>query len=255
MSSSSQKPDLEETINVAQAHERVDREVAAAAREKRLDDQGSEPITLWVLAVCGLVAVIAGGILGAGGKLFAYGDLFRDSYVRAVAPGAGDAGPMPKAALDAFMAKGSKIYQAKCNGCHGANAAGGPAYPTLVGSEWILGDTERLAMIILNGLSGPISTGKSYPGGMPAQLGLSATDLATVMTYVRNNFGNTSGDVVTVEMAEAALEISGNRSKVGQQVTSEELSANHAKDLPGESLDPAVLVDPITLEPVEESAP
>ncbi len=74
--SSTQKPDLEENINVAQAHERVDRELAAAAREKRVDDQGAEPITLWVMAVCGIVAVIAGGILGAGGKLFAYGETF-----------------------------------------------------------------------------------------------------------------------------------------------------------------------------------
>lgn len=255
MSSPSQKPDLEETINVAEAHERVDREVAAAAREKRIDDQGSEPITLWVLAVCGLVAVIAGGILGAGGKLFAYGNLFRDSYVRAVAPGEGDSGPMPKAALDAFMAKGSKIYSAKCNGCHQGDAKGNNNYPSLVGSEWVTGETERLAMIILNGLSGPTSTGKSYPGGMPAQLGLSATDLATVMTYVRNNFGNSTGDVVTVEMAEAALEISGNRKKVGQQTTGEELAANHAKPLPGEPLDPDTLVDPITLVPVESDDP
>lgn len=255
MSSSSQKPDLEESINVAEAHERVDREMAAAAREKRLDDQGSEPITLWVLAVCGLVAVIAGGILGAGGKLFAYGDLFRDSYVRAVPPGAGESGPLPKAALDAYMAKGSKIYQAKCNGCHQGDAKGNNNYPTLVGSEWVLGETDRLAMIILNGLNGPTSTGKSYPGGMPAQLGLSATDLASVMTYVRNNFGNSAGDVVTVEMAEAALEISGKRAKVGQQTTAEELAAEHLKPLPGEPLDPSTLVDPITLQPVEATTP
>ena len=85
--SSSQKPDLEESINVALAHERVDREVAAAAREKRVDDQGSEPITLWLLALCGFVAVVAGGILGAGGQLFAYGDTFPENYVRASAPG------------------------------------------------------------------------------------------------------------------------------------------------------------------------
>jgi len=254
MSSPSQKPDLEETINVAEAHERVNRELAAAAREKRLDDQGSEPITLWVLAACGLVAVIAGSILGSGGRLFAYGDLFRHGYVRSTAPGAEDSGPLPKPALEAYMEKGKKIYSAKCNGCHQADAKGNSAAPSLVGSEWVLGETERFSMIILNGLKGPNSVGQSYTGGMPAQLGLSPEDLAGVMTYVRNNFGNSKGDVVTIEMAKAAIDISGKRAKAGEQVTGEELTADHLKPLPGDPLDPAALVNPLTLEPVEAAA-
>lgn len=252
--SSTQKPDLEETINVAEAHERVDREMAAAAREKRVDDQGSEPITLWVLAACGIVAVIAGGILGVGGQLFSYGDTFPQNYVRAKAPGAQESGPKPKPAIDALIAKGQKVYGVKCNGCHQGDAKGNNNYPSLVGSEWVIGHTERFAMIILNGLAGPTSTGKSYPGGMPAQLGLSPEDLASVMTYVRNNFGNSTGDVVSVDMAKEAFEISANRAKSGQQVTGEELAANHAKNLPGEPLIPATMVNPITLEPAEEQA-
>ncbi len=253
--SSTQKPDLEENINVAQAHERVDRELAAAAREKRVDDQGAEPITLWVMAVCGIVAVIAGGILGAGGKLFAYGETFPENYVRASAPGTKDTGPLPKPAIDALIAKGQKVYSVKCNGCHQGDAKGNNNFPSLVGSEWVVGDSERFAMIILNGLAGPTSTGKSYPGGMPAQLGLSPEDLAGVMTYVRNNFGNSTGDVVSVNMAKQAIEISSNRAMAGKQVTGEELAANHAKNLPGDPMDPTTLVNPITLEPAEAAAP
>ncbi|MGB0292081.1 MAG: c-type cytochrome [Luteolibacter sp.] len=252
--SSSKKPDLEETINVAEAHERVDRELAAAAREKRIDDQGSEPITLWVLALCGIVAVIAGGILGAGGQLFAYGETFPQNYVRAIAPGEDSGGPLPKPVLDAMIVKGAKVYSVKCNGCHQGDAKGNNNFPSLVGSDWVMGDTDRLAMIILNGLKGPISTGKSYPGGMPAQLGLAPEDLASVMTYIRNNFGNNAGDVVSVEMAKAALEISGSRAMQGQ-VTGEELLANHAKPLPGEILDPTVLVNPVTLVPTAAATP
>ncbi len=140
------------------------------------------------------------------------------------------------------MSRGSRIYSVKCNGCHGPDAKGdGANFPSLVGSEWATGETDRLAMIILNGLVGPISTGKTYggAGGMAAQgAGLSPEDLAGIMTYVRNNFGNSTGDIVTVEMAKAAMGISAARAKAGQQVTAEELNAEHLKALPGEALDP-----------------
>ena len=61
MSSPNPQPDLEDSINVTEAHGHVVREAAAAAREKRIAETGTEPITLWVLAACGVVAVIAGG--------------------------------------------------------------------------------------------------------------------------------------------------------------------------------------------------
>ena len=256
MSSSTQQPDLEDSINVTEAHGRLVREAAAAVREKQIGTAGSEPITLWILAACGVVAVIAGGILGSAGKLFSYDSTFREGYEREPAPGAAQTGPEPKEALAAYMAKGAKIYSAKCNGCHGADARGDDAnFPSLVGSEWVTGETERLAMIILNGLQGPTSTGKTYGAGMaPQGAGLTPADLAGVMTYVRNNFGNSTGDVVTVEMAQSAMEISENRAKAGQQVTGEELAADHLKDLPGEPLDPKALVDPVTLAPVDAPA-
>jgi cytochrome c553 len=155
------------------------------------------------------------------------------------------------------MAKGAKIYSAKCNGCHGADAKGdGANYPSLAGSKWVIGNTEKLSMIILNGLQGPTSTGKTYGAGMPAQAaGLTPEDLAGVMTYLRNNFGNTTGDVTTAEMAKAALDISAARAKAGQQVTGEELVADHDKALPGAPLDPKIMVDPVTLAPATAAKP
>jgi cytochrome c553 len=142
MSSPNQKPDLEDSINVTEAHGRVVREAAACAREKRIANNGSEPISLGVLAACGIAAVIAGGILGGAGKWFEYGSTFREGYVRTPAPGAAETGPQPKEALAAYMAKGAKIYSAKCNGCHGSDAKGnGSTYPSLVGSAWVNGET------------------------------------------------------------------------------------------------------------------
>jgi mono/diheme cytochrome c family protein len=248
------KPDLDESINVTQAHGRVVRENAATSREKRIADNGHEPVSLWVIAACGIVLLIAGGVLGDAGTFFSYNNTFKEGYVRGAAPGAGDTGPQPKAALAAFSSKGAKIYS-KCNGCHGADGRGdGANYPSLAGSEWVIGDTQTLAMVILNGLQGPTSTGKTYGAGiMPAQgAGMSAEDLSSVMTFVRNSFGNSAGDIVTVEMAQKAMEVSAAREKTGQPVTAEEIAAKHNTMLPGEQIDPATMVNPVTLAPVTE---
>lgn len=256
MSQSNQNPDLDDSINVTEAHARVVREAAACARENRIVDNGIAPMSLWAFAACGVVLLVAGGILGAGGDLFAYGATFRPGYVRSAPPGAAEAGVVPKAALAAYSAKGAKIYSAKCGGCHGPDAKGnGSTYPSLAGSKWVKGETERFAMIVLNGLQGPVSDGKSY-GVMPPQgIGMAPEELAGVMTYLRNNFGNTVGDVVTVDMAKAAMEISGKRAKAGSSVTADELTADHVKMLSGDVLDPAALVDPVTLAPAAAKAP
>lgn len=252
MSEPNSKPDLEDSINVTEAHGKVAREAAACAREKRIVDNGIEPVSLWAFVACGLVLLIAGGILGSGGKLFAYNATFREGYVRAPAGGAEDSGPVPKEALAAYMAKGSKIYSAKCNGCHGSDAKGnGSTFPSLVGSKWVTGENEILAMIILNGLEGPASNGTTY-GVMPPQgIGMTPEDLAGIMTYVRNSFGNAVGDVVTTDMAKAAIEISAARKNVGKSATGVELTAEHVKNLPGDVLDPKTLLDPITLAPAK----
>ena len=132
-----QKPDLEDSINVTEAHGRVVREAAACAREKRIADNGIEPISLWASrrlrrGRCS----IAGGILGGGGKLVR----LRHDFPRGICPhsrsGRGGNRPPPKEALAAYMAKGAKIYSAKCNGCHGSDAKGnGSTFPSLVGSD------------------------------------------------------------------------------------------------------------------------
>lgn len=219
--------------------------------------EGMEPISLWVLSLFGIVVLIAGGILGGSGRMFDYQTLIRDGYVRAAPPGGVEQGPPPKEALAAYMSRGAKIYAGKCIACHGPEGKGdGMNFPSLSGSKWVGGETERFAMIVLNGLQGPMSTGKSYGAGMPTQaIGLTPEDLAGVMTYVRNHFGNSVGDVVTVAMAKAAFEISAARPKTGQQVSAEELSADHLKPLPGPSIDPKALVDPVTLMPVRVAKP
>lgn len=255
MSQPTKKPDLDESINVTEAHGRVAREAAACAREKRIVDNGVGQISLWAITACGAVLLIAGGILGSGGSWFSYGATFRPGYKRDEPPGVKSTGPAAKEALAAYSARGAKIYSAKCSGCHGSDAKGnGSTYPSLVGSKWVVGETERFAMVILNGLQGPVSDGKTY-GVMPAQgVGMAPEDLAGVMTYLRNNLGNSVGDVVSTSQAKEALEvISIGRKKAGTAVTAEELAADHAKELPGEKIDPKTMLDPIKLEPVKKA--
>ncbi|MCW1926024.1 c-type cytochrome [Luteolibacter arcticus] len=245
------KPDLEESVNVTEAHERVIRGAAAASRESKLKENGAEPVSLWVLILCAVPLLAAGWTLGKAGTLFSYKDITREGYVRQI-PDDGEGAKLPPIPwLEASIKKGAKSYS-KCTGCHGADGKGdGASYPSLAGSEWVNGETERFAMVILNGLTGPTSTGKTY-GVMPSQAaGLSGEDLAHLMNFVRHSFGNSASDVVTKEMGIAAIDLSSKRAKAGAPVTGDELNADHKKNLPGEPIDPKMMVDPITLEPAE----
>jgi len=242
------KPDLEESVNVTATHERVLRGAAAAAREKQLLENGAEPTSMWLVLLCILVGLAAGTALNRAG-LFKYDSFVQEDYVRNI-PGGGNGEAPPITALEAYKKKGAGIFS-KCAGCHGQDGKGdGSQYPPLAGSKFVLGETERFSLIIQNGLTGPTSSGRVF-GVMPPQGGgMSPVDLACVMTYVRNSFGNSTGDIVSKQMASAAMDISKARPKAGTQVTAEELN-EHLKMLPGDKIDPNMMVNPQTLEPVE----
>jgi mono/diheme cytochrome c family protein/glucose/arabinose dehydrogenase len=98
---------------------------------------------------------------------------------------------------DLFV-KGKAIYarEGACGTCHQGDGKGltGSGFPPLAGTEWVTGNEERLIKIVLNGLQGPIEVqGKKYPGQVPMTpfAGMLKDDeVAAVLTYVRNSFGN-----------------------------------------------------------------
>lgn len=237
----SQTPDLDESKSVLT-------DAAAATRENHMLTEGTEPISLWVILGSAIVVLIGGGVL-FGGSLFDYKNFFKSGYVRQEAPNDGKQKALPKPAIVAYSKIGEK-KSVSCKGCHGNNGEGSSAIPPLAGSEWVNGPNMRPAMIILNGMKGQVSVaGKSYSGNMPSQGdGLTAQDLAGVLNYIRTNFGNTSDKLITVEMAQEAIDTSKERG--GGQVTAAELNEKYNRDLKGEPLDPNTLVDPKTLEPV-----
>jgi mono/diheme cytochrome c family protein len=98
----------------------------------------------------------------------------------------------------------SAVYNMYCRACHQANGGGdGTRFPPLAGSEWVSGDKTRLIRVVLNGLQGPIEVkGVPYSEIMPAHGSfMSDEQVAEVLTYVRGNFGNTSGPVTKEEVA------------------------------------------------------
>ncbi len=94
--------------------------------------------------------------------------------------------------------KGKVIYakDGYCITCHQADGAGlSPSgFPGLIGTNWVLGNEERLIKIVLKGIMGPIEVnGNKYAGQVPmTPFGgmLNDEEVAAVLTYVRNAFGN-----------------------------------------------------------------
>lgn len=98
-----------------------------------------------------------------------------------------------------LMKRGERVYAQNCAACHQVDGQGVPhAFPPLANSDYLMADKQRSIDIVLQGLSGPITVnGVKYDGIMPA-LRLGDADVASVLTYIRNSFGN-SGDPITIE--------------------------------------------------------
>lgn len=74
-------------------------------------------------------------------------------------------------------------------------------YPPLVKTEWVNGDKERLIQITIQGLSGKIEVnGITYNNIMPPNGHLSDQEIADVLTYIRQSFGNDAGEITVDEV-------------------------------------------------------
>jgi mono/diheme cytochrome c family protein len=108
------------------------------------------------------------------------------------------------ASFDQVMDKGKQIYTTTCQACHQATGAGlAGAFPPLAGSEWVGGPAKRMAAIVLHGIQGEITVkGEKFQSVMPPfKDQLKAEEIAAVLTFVRNSFGNKASPV-TAEIVE-----------------------------------------------------
>jgi len=91
--------------------------------------------------------------------------------------------------MDDAMAQGAEIYTRNCVACHQGNGQGmPPAFPAITGSAKATGDIGITMDTLVNGV----------PGTAMAAYGrqLNPIELASIITYVRNAFGNQTGDMV-----------------------------------------------------------
>jgi mono/diheme cytochrome c family protein len=98
---------------------------------------------------------------------------------------------------------GRVLYQAQCSSCHRTDGKGFRAmYPPLAQSDFFAGNPRRLLAVVMEGLSGPITVnGARYDQIMPPLNYLTDEEIASVTTYVLNNFGNQGGKITVEEVA------------------------------------------------------
>jgi len=105
------------------------------------------------------------------------------------------------AAPAATLALGKSVYTQNCLTCHQADGGGVDGMnPPLSKTSYVLGDKTRLVSVLLNGLQGVDIDGEPYNNVMPAQETLTDQQIADVLTYVRNSFGNKASAIKATEV-------------------------------------------------------
>ncbi len=130
-----------------------------------------------------------------------------------------------------LLLAGQEIYEREgfCATCHQPDGKGleSSGFPPLAGSEWATGDEERLIKLTLKGMIGPIEVnGKKFPGQVPmTPFGgmLNDEEMASVLTFVRNSFGNEAAPISPEKVKQVRDKV---KNKQGFY-TSEELLKEH----------------------------
>lgn len=106
-------------------------------------------------------------------------------------------GAVAQDGLKTSIERGKKVYENTCLACHQINGGGVPGMnPPLKKTKWVLGDKKTLIGMVLKGLDKEIEVnGETYSNTMPSFAMLSDKEIADVLTYVRNNFGNKASQI------------------------------------------------------------
>lgn len=149
----------------------------------------------------------------------------------------GDAAQDRQLRLAKRYPQGVSLFQATCQPCHGEDGRGVSSIaPPLAGSQWVKGNKQRLMALVLYGLIGPVDVaGHTYgapevSGEMPGIAHNPAVDegeLAQLLSYIRNAWGNETGDEVLPEDLGAVRSIFGKRT---EPFTQDELYRLFGKD-------------------------
>lgn len=182
-----------EGLNVRDVH-------GAILREKDDPRDGYEPVPLWMVSLFMALVFWGGAYLAFNSGGF-QSDVFNPTQVSWTGGGAVAKGPPDP------MVVGKRLYTANCVACHQATGQGvAGQFPTLVGSEWVVGGDwvgdNHLVKILLHGLQGPIQVkGSTYNGAMPPWKQLKDDQIASILTYIRNEWGNSAPPITAEQVA------------------------------------------------------
>jgi mono/diheme cytochrome c family protein len=110
----------------------------------------------------------------------------------------------------ASIERGKKVYADQCLTCHQVDGGGvQDMTPTLIKTKWVLGDKTQLVQIVIKGLKGGEVQidGDSFHNVMPPHPDLTDQQIADLLTYVRNSFGNKASAVRVSEVTAARAKI------------------------------------------------
>jgi nitrite reductase (NO-forming) len=104
--------------------------------------------------------------------------------------------------------RGKKVFLGVCFACHQATGEGlTGVFPPLAASDYLNADKDRAIRIPIKGLSGPIVVnGNNYNNVMPPQTQLADNEIADVLTYILNSWGNKGGVVSVSDVRRARAE-------------------------------------------------
>ncbi len=99
---------------------------------------------------------------------------------------------------------GRVLYNGTCSVCHQQNGEGlEGVFPPLANSDYLMADARRATEIVLNGLTGPVTVnGSPYNSVMPPMSQLNDDEIANILTFALNNWGNEGGVVRAGDVAE-----------------------------------------------------
>lgn len=105
---------------------------------------------------------------------------------------------------DIYYANGRDLYIKHCQNCHGSKGEGLNALaPPLTDTAFLKINKQKIACFIKNGSSGPITiNGKIYDGKMPDFATLANIDIAQIVVYITNTYGNNQGMYTAEQIAE-----------------------------------------------------
>lgn len=96
------------------------------------------------------------------------------------------------------IAQGKEIYNDFCVSCHLPNGKGVPkTYPPLANSDYLIDNREESIKAIKYGQSGAITVNGQIYNGTMAPLGLENQEIADVMNYITNSWGNSNNTLIT----------------------------------------------------------